>query len=300
MSDQLSPSAVDLESTRCFLDDLFQMVLEEEGTLAGGTAENLYEGGQACQGLRETKITFGDPLYRLTRLTPKLFSELGIELDPFLKEHRKRYDIYYMVLVASLAPKRGATFQRVECELQFDPEGATGAIVETIFPQTKWRTVLEWGGGMNLGLNGRLDWEVGVPDDATLDQLKKFAGTPTANLKNNNELKAHIVVPDYQFRMGRLDVSAAGEGNNYCRWRIEDPQLQETEEAKFVIVFGVPKGTKTIQLTGTVVADTKMSWLTAQLNNVFGDLSDRFKTLWQPEARLPIGVRETWQLQLPA
>lgn len=282
-----------------FLDALFTAVTNEEGTLAGGDTEQLFEGGTAVQGLRETKITFGHPLHRLTRLTPALFTALGIELDPILKKQRRDYEFYSMTLAVSLSPKRGASFQRVECELQFGPDGLKAPIVETMFPQTKWHSVLSWGGGMNLALNGRLDWEIGLPDNEAVEAAKQVSGAPTAQLKNNNEMKAHIILPDYSFEMGRVETNAAGEGNTYCRWRIEDPQLQKTESANFVVVFKVPKEIKTIELSGIVTADTKMSWLTAQLNNVFGDLADHFQALWQPKARLPIGVKETWTLPLP-
>jgi hypothetical protein len=112
-------------------------------------------------------------------------------------------------------------------------------------------------------------------------------------------MKAHILVPDYSFQMGRVDTSATGVGNSYCRWRIEEPQLEQTESANLIVVFKVPKEVKTIELTGIVTADTKMSWLTAKLNHLFDDLAERFQALWQPKARLPIGIKETWTLPLP-
>ena len=297
MSNPLSIS--DYEGSRAFLDDLLSAVTAEEGTLAGGEAEELYEGGTAVQGLRETKITFGHPLHRLTRLTPKLFKALNIELDPLLQKQRQSYEFYYMIMPISLSPKRGATFERVECELKFGPDGLKSPIVETIFPQTKWRSVLSWGGGMSLALNGRLDWEIGLPDNDTLQQVQQLAGIPTANIKTNNEMKAHILVPDYSFQMGRVETNATGVGNSYCRWRIEDPQLEQTESANLVVVFKVPKEIETIELTGIVTAETKMSWLTTKLNHLFDDLADHFKALWQPQARLPIGIKESWTLPLP-
>lgn len=296
MNNPLSTS--DFADSREFLNDLLSAVTAEEGTLAGGEVEQLYEGGAAIQGLLETKITFGHPLHRLTRLTPKLFEALGIELDPLLQKQRRSYEFYCLMMPISLSPKRGATFERVECELQFGPGGLKSPIVETIFPQTKWRSVLDWGGGMNLALNGRLDWEIGLPDNDTLQQVQQLAGIPTANIKTNNEMKAHILVPDYSFQMGRVETSATGVGNNYCRWRIEDPQLEQTESANLIVVFKVPKGMQTIELTGIVTAKTKMSWLTTQLNHIFGDLADRFQALWQPKAQLPIGVKESWTLPL--
>lgn len=289
----------DFAESPAFLDELFTAVTDEEGTLAGGEVEELYEGGTAVQGLRETKITFGNPNYHFVRLTPKLFTDLGIELDASLKRERRTCEFYTMTMTVSLSPKRGATFERVECELQFGPDSLDGPIVETIFPQTKWHPVLNWGGSMSLALNGRLDWEIGLPDNDALQAVKQLSSVPTASLKNSNEMKAHILLPDYSFEMGRVETSATGVGNSYCRCRIEEPQLQKTESANFVIVFKMPKEIKTIELTGIVTADSKMSWLTAQLNNVFGDLANKFQALWQPKARLPIGKKEVWTLQLP-
>ena len=289
----------EITDAMAFLDDLYTAVTFEEGTLSGGNSEQLYEGGTAVQGLRETRISLGHPYHRLTRLTPKLFTALGIELDPLLKEQRKRYEYYYMSMATSLSPKRGAAFQRVECELQFGPAGMQAPIVESIFPQTRWHTVLEWGGELNLALNGQLEWEIGLSNDEILAEVLQLSGVPNAKIKTANAMKAHILVPDYSFKMGRVETSATGVGNTYCRWRIEDPQLQETETADFIVVFKVPKGITTIELTGILTADTKLAWLTGHLNSIFGDLARRFQALWQPEARLPIGVQEKWTVTLP-
>lgn len=286
------------------LDELFTEVVSEEGTLIGGT--KLRRGGQAIQSLRETEVTFGHPYDNLIQLTPEMFQAIGVELSPIQRHQIENdFDFYYMTLAVSMHPKRGATFQLVECRLEFGPEGMQMPIVQTIFPQSQWRTVLEWGGSMNLGLNGNLDWEVGV-DGEKLEEITKLGNVPSAKLKTNNDLNAFIVIPDYSFGLGRSEISATGEGNARCTWRLQNPDLQETQTVRFVVIFKVPKGMESVELTGTVLAEPKMSWLAAQLDDVFGELSERFKALFSGEreerarkARLAISAREKWELKLP-
>jgi hypothetical protein len=286
------------------LDELFGEVATEETKQIGG--KKLGRGGLAIQSLRETEVTFGHPYDNLIQLTPELFEEIGVELGPIQRRQIDNdFDFYYMTLAVSMHPKRGAVFQLVECRLEFGPEGMRMPIVQTIFPQAQWRTVLEWGGSMNLGLNGNLDWEVGVDGDK-IQEITKLGHIPSAKLKTNNELKAFIVLPDYKFGLGRSEISATGEGNARCTWRLQNPELQETQTVRFVVIFKVPKGMEMVELTGTVIAEPNMSWLAAQLDDVFSELGERFKALFSGKQeersrkeRLAISAREKWTLVLP-
>jgi hypothetical protein len=286
------------------LDELFGEVANEEGNLIGG--KKLGRGGRAIQGLRETEVTFGHPYDNLIQLTPEMFQEIGVELGPIQRRQIDNdFDFYYMTLAVSMYPKRGAVFQLVECRLEFGPEGMRMPIVQTIFPQAQWRAVLEWGGHMNLALNGNLDWEVGVDGDK-IQEITKLGGVPSANLKTNNDLNAFILMPDYKFGLGRAEIAATGEGNARCAWRLQNPDLQETQTVRFVVIFKVPKGMETVELTGTVIAEPKMSWLAAQLDDVFSELGERFKALFSGKQeerarkeRLAISAREKWTLVLP-
>jgi hypothetical protein len=126
------------------LDELFTEVQRWEGSLAGGV--QLDKGALAVQSLRETRVSFGDPRNRLIPLTAARFAELGIELDPIYQEQMANtFDFYYLTLTLDLRPKPGALFKRLSCELDFDPEDTTGTIVQTIFPKSEWRSVLNWG-----------------------------------------------------------------------------------------------------------------------------------------------------------
>ena len=294
--DKLSPQ--DLNNAQELLDELFQEVKSEESPLSGG--DKLNTGGNALQGLRETKVTFGNPTNDLIRLTKKRFDKAGVKLSKIQKHQmREQFDFYYMTLTASLRPKRGAQFSRVECALDFGPKGAGEPIVQTIFPKSEWKEVLNWGGSMNLALNGNLEWaaEVDVPD---LSMLADLPQKVKANVANKNELKAFITVPDFSFKLGRAEIVATGKGNAECFWRIEKPELQQAQTVQFGVVFKVPQGTTTIELTGLLAADPDIKWLVANVRNVIEDLSDKLQTLLRRKERLPIGDHEKWTITLPA
>ena len=80
--------------------------------------------------------------------------------------------------------------------------------------------------------------------------------------------------------------------------------MQKIGTAKFGIVFKVPKGTESIRLLGTAWAEPDINWLTEDIRDVFGDLSDRLKQLLrqknQVASRFARGTDcKEWPLTLP-
>ncbi|MGB0385589.1 MAG: hypothetical protein ACPGWR_12265 [Ardenticatenaceae bacterium] len=300
MNDQLRSQ--DLYNAEELLGELFSEVTAEEGMMSGGVKLQLGAGGEALQALRETKICFGNPTNQLIRLTPKLFEEVGVELTEIRKRQmRQQFDFYYLTLTVSLQPQRGAKFVRLECSLDFTPKGTNEPIVQTIFPTSEWKEVLNWGAGMKLGLGGDLDFhsEVNLPST----HIKQLPGHLAAKVSTQNALKGFITIPDYSFKLGRADIVATGEGNSLCFWRIENPDLQKVQTVQFGVVFKVPKGTTSIELTGLVAAEPSINWLTAHVRNVFEYLSERMQALLRRRERngserLPIGDYEKWTLAL--
>jgi hypothetical protein len=295
------PLPQDLDESRKLLDELFEEVAASEGTLAGGT--KLGVGAKALQSLRETNVSFGHPADNLIKLTPELFESVKAELTDIRKAQLgSQFDFYYLTLTVSLQPKHGALFQRLECSLDFGPKGNGEPIVQTIFPTSKWREVLNWGGRMSLGLNADLSWSAGVETPTELAGLDLPANLQ-ANIKNKNEMKSFVVVPEYTFKLGRAEIVATGEGNSRCFWRLENPELQEVQTVQFGVVFKVPKGTSSVELTGLCAAQPEVNWLVAQLRYVFEDISKKLQNLILGDApgaqRLLIGDHERWILDLP-
>jgi hypothetical protein len=283
------------------LDELLAEVSHYEGVRAGGT--QLDKGALAIQSLRETRVSFGNPRDRLIPLTVKRFAQLGVELDPIYQEQMANtFDFYYLTLTLDLRPKPGALFKRLSCELDFDPEDTTGTIVQTIFPKSEWRSVLNWGGSMNLGLNGNLEWEMGVDANKIAEAANLPAGLQ-AQVSNKNNMSSFITMSDYAFEVGRFDILAQGEGNKLCFWHIEEPDLQKMPTVQFGVVFKVPQGTEQVTLRGIAQADPDMNWLVANVRNVFENLSSGLQALLrrrqEAAPQLARIAAEQWALALP-
>ncbi|MCP2728540.1 hypothetical protein [Limnofasciculus baicalensis] len=300
MIDELSPP--NLEEADVLLSDLFQEVQKWEGTLSGGTA--LGFGAEAVDSLFKTKVSFGNPRDRLIHLTEEIFSNSGTELNNIYKQQmREQFDFYYITLTVDLRPERAARFWRLTCRLDFNPKGSNEPIVQSLFPTQQWRSVMSFGVGMDVGLNGNLEWNIGVDSAQLADLSQLLPGDLQANLGSKDNLDAFIAIPSYRYELGHPEILTNGEGNSTCYWKIQDNELQKIGTAKFAIVFKVPKGTESITLKGLVWAEPDLNWLTADIRDVFGDLSDRLKQLLRQKNnaahRLARGDAEEWTLTLP-
>jgi hypothetical protein len=256
--------------------------------------------------LRKTRLRFGNPANDLMRLTPSMFDSVGAELTALRRRQmRTQFDFYYMTLDLLLQPHPGATFNRVECQIDFGPKGTSEPIVQTMFPHAEWRDVLAWGGAFSLGLSGGLDWSAATSwaDDGASGALPMHL---KAKIANKNTFKGLVVVPEFRYTLGRGDIVATGEGNAECFWRIDKPALQKSQSVQLGVVFKVPRGMKAIDVTGLAAAEPDMNWLVADVRDVFRDLSDKLQRLLRLDdrerslaQRLPVADHETWNLRLP-
>ncbi len=300
MTDELSPP--NLQEADALLSDLFQEVQKWEGTLAGGT--KLGVGAEAVDSLFQSKVSFGNPTDRLIHLTEETFKNSGTELNDIYKQQmQEQFDFYYMTLTVDLRPERAARFWRLTCELDFGSKGSGEPIIQSLFPTQQWRSVMSFGVGMEVGLNGNLDWNVAVDSSQLAQLLQSLPGELKANVGNKDDFNVFLAVPAYRYELGHPEILTNGEGNSTCYWRIQDQELQKIGTAKFAIVFKVPKGTESISLRGTAWAEPDINWLTADIRDVFGELSDQLKQLLrqknQVASRFARGDAEEWTLTLP-
>jgi hypothetical protein len=303
MTDMITPP--DLKEADVLLQSLLQDVQKAEGTLAGsGVARKIGKAEAAISGIFKTEVRFGNPEDKLERLTEESFQESGAELSPLLKRQmQEKYDFYYMTVQAIMKPEPGAQFVRLTCELDFGPKGSGEPIIQTIFPTDKWRDVINYGVGMNVGLDGNLNWNVGVDSTKLPEVLKRLPGDLQAKAANNNDFKAFVALPEYKYQLGHSEITALGESSPTCYWYVQDPELQKMTSMEFATVFKVPKGTESITLKGTVWAEPNMNWLTMNVDHVFKRLADNLKNLLSQDGEalpdLSRGVEEKWTLTLP-
>lgn len=295
----LSPP--NLQEAEALLSELFQEVQKWQGHLTGGTQLSL--GAKDVDSLLKTKVSFGNPRDRLIQLTEETFKKSGTELDSIYKQQmREGWDFYYMTHSVDLRPEPAAKFWRLTCKLDFEPKGNNEPIVQRLFPTQQWRAVMSFGAGMEVGLNGNLDWNVGVDSSQLPQLLGQLPGELKANVGSKDDFKGVLAVPAYRYELGHPKILTNGEGSSTCYWRIQDNGLQKIGTAKFAIVFKVPKGTESITLRGWTWAEPDLNWLTADIRDVFADLSDKFKQLLRQKneaaSRFARGDAEEWPLTL--
>lgn len=284
------------------LSDLLNEVQKWEGTLAGGTRLGI--NAEKVDNLFQSKISFGNPRNQLIRLTENTFKNIGTELDSSYKQRMQEpFEFYYMTLTVALRPKSVARFWQLTCELDFSPKGSNEPIVLSLFPTQKWRSVMKFGVGMDVGLNSNLDWNVGIDSSKLAELLGSIPEDIKANVTSKNNFKAFLAIPAYEYNLGHSEILTNGEGSSTCYWRIQAPELQKIGTAKFGIVFKVPKGTDSITLQGTVWAEPDLNWLTADIRDVFANLSDHLKQLLKQKneasSHFARGDSEQWELNLP-
>jgi hypothetical protein len=72
---------------------------------------------------------------------------------------------------------------------------------------------------------------------------------------------------------------------------------------EFATVFKVPKAVQELELVGKVWVEPDVNWLFADVRDVAGELSDRFKQLFRNKeeaaSRFKRWDAEKWVLQLP-
>lgn len=298
MTDITTPP--NLQNSDILLNELFEEVQKWEGTLSSRSP--LGRGAAAVQSLMQTKVNFGNPNDKLILLTEETFKEVGVELNSIYKQQmRDNYDFYYMTVTVDLRPKPSVKFWRLSCQLDFSPKGDKEPIVQTIFPESKWQSLMKFGVGMNLGLNENLEWSVGI-DTSTFAELANIPDF-NASVSTKNELKAFITVPDYTYEGGFFEIIAQGVGSSECFWRIEEADIQQMATVKFAVVFKVPKECKSINLHGTVWAEANMDWLFADIRDAASELKQTLKNLFKRKdeaaKELSRGDEKQWTLNLP-
>lgn len=304
MSSEFIAPKFDQDQTNQYLDALSQLASSKLGVLSGGTPQELPKGLAIIESLRRSNVSFGDPRNELIQLTEETFKDSGTELTSIYKQQmQNQFDFYYMTLTVDMLPQPGAQFRRLTCELDFSPKGTNQPIVQTIFPNQQWREVLSFGVGMKVGLNGNLDWSAGVDSEQLAQVVGALPGNLKANVSNTNEFSGVVAIPEYKYLLGQTEITALGQGNSNCYWRLQNQELQRIGTAKFGTVFKVPKGADAITLNGIVWAEPDMNWLTTDIRDVFLELMLKFKTISRNKeeaaSQFARGAAEAWQLNLP-
>ncbi len=256
----------------------------------------------AFRALKEGKLSLGSPESSLHVLRAKELEDKGITVESYIREEMhdpKGWDYILLNLPVLLFPGRGAEYNLVESALAVEATRAAGRqpAIHAVFPEAKWKTVLEWGGQMELALDGGLTW------GAELSQAGLDLGTLGGDLKgrvgNQNSLSSFIHVLPFRYELGRAEIEAQWAGGE-AMWRIDSAEaIRGNKHVQFVAVVKVPKEVERIKVAGRAQAEVSFQWLTTQVRNVFEHLSLKLQELLRQRKGVALQDAQAWTLNIP-
>ncbi|MCB8924023.1 MAG: hypothetical protein H6652_00185 [Ardenticatenaceae bacterium] len=291
-----------LDETESNLALLLQEVDSWTGDLAGG--KTVPVGVADIQKYLSAKIQFSNPTSNLTRLTPDMFEQVNVQLSPqHVQQMTHAFDFYFMTLSVQMRPEPGTYFRALGCILNFGPDDDTEPIVVSIFPDEQWKEVFNFGGSLELNLDGNFEFQVGI-EEKYLDFVPLLPAAKQARVFNQSSMQSSIKIPAFSYSRGRFNIAAYGPDGPECYWYLDNDEISQTLTAQFIIVFKVPQGVRAISLQGVAWAEPDMDKLTANFRHVIRRFKDSLRNLFKGKNKgsraFAITVKEVWDnLPLP-
>jgi hypothetical protein len=281
------------------LDEAIAAAEKWEGELGSKGAT---PAADAFRALKEGKLSLGSPEATLRVFRAKDLEEHGIQAESYIRQEMRAKDGWAYLLLnlpVLLFPGRGAEYNLVESALTVTSTRASGRqpAIHTIFPEAKWRPVLEWGGGMELALDSGLTWGAELKR-ADFD-LSQLSGELASRVGNENTLSSFIRVLPFQYDLGRAIIEAQWAGGE-AMWRIDSAEeIRGNKQLQFVAIAKVPKEVERMQITGLAQAEVSYQWLTGQVRHVFEHLSAKLQELIRKRQGIALKDQQTWILKIP-
>jgi len=295
----LEPNPISAEELDSLLDEavataeIWEASLGERGTTPAA---------DAFRALKEGRLSLGSPEATLRVLRVEELEQAGIQVEPYIQREmadREGWDYVLVNLPVLLFPGRGSEYNLVEAAMSAVSTRSSGRqpAIHAVFPEAKWKPVLEAGGAMELALDGGLSW--GAELERVDLNLEGLGGELAGRVGNQNTLSSFIRVLPYQYQLGRAEVVAQWAGGE-AMWRIDSAEaIRADKRVQFVAVVKVPKEATRIEITGSAQAEVAFQWLTAQVRNVFRHLSRRLQELIRGRKGIALQDEQSWTLRLP-
>lgn len=264
------------------------------GTRRKGKAEKTFES------LRNSSLKLSNPEAFIERLSAKRFATAGLNITPEIEQSMQAGQGYVYYLIPSpvlMHPERGAQYRLLECSFELAGEGSRALGIVRLFPEPRFKPVLQVGSSFNLAVDAGLNWGVEVKQTAV--NLGKFQGDLSGRVSNENGLKGFIKVLPFEYTLGRREIEA-NFSNDKAIWRFDGKAALPKGNVCPALLVKVPQDAKKLTITGKAEAEVAFNWFTANIEHVFDKLPALLRRLIKDERRAPpLVAKEKWVVNLP-
>ena len=157
--------------------------------------------------------------------------------------------------------------------------------------------MLDWGGSLNLALDGGLEWGAEVEQSET--KIAKLKGQLSGRVKSQNQLTSFLKILLFEHTLGKMEIEAQYTAGT-AMWRLDSKKaIRNQKHVKFIILLKVPKEIEHIQMKAAIQAEVDFEWLTAEVSHVFKRLPQAIQQIIKREKGLPLQNFNEWTMDLP-
>lgn len=235
--------------------------------------------------LKAEKASFG-PRPEVLPLDSKALEARGVPLDNRVQALLRQFDFYSVTFPVTLFPKRGWAFNRLECQVEFNPgeDSVRRPVAHDIFPSSAWETLAR----------ATMRLEVGVTE--ALEFRAKAAAPPiaSAGVEGKLDAGAGFVFPPRDYHVKRARIVSRGKDDSEVLWRLDDESFFEEDEPRLGVILKVPHGAAPVKAKGVLVAYRSFKTLSADLGDLMDYLSDRVRNFFKKGA--PLVDQREWEI----
>ncbi len=240
------------------------------------------------QALKKEKAAFG-PRPEVLPLDAEALKARGVELDSRVKALLERFDFHAVTFPVTLFPKRGWAFDRLECQVEFNPGEAPERrpLAHDVFPGSDWETLAK----------ATMHLEIGVTEALEFRAKAAVPLLASAGAEGKLDSGAGFVFPPRDYHVKRARLVSRGKDTSEVLWRLDNEKFFQEDEPRLGVILKVPKGVAPVKAKGVLAAYRSFRTLSADLGDVLNYLGDRVKNFFRKGA--PLVDRGEWALVAP-
>ena len=283
------------DDRKMFLQELADVARNYKSSLGSKPGKQVEEDSAKLQEFAAElgkEVAEFSPRLSVVPLRRKLFTDLSMEVPPYIANLLGRFNFYLVDFPITLFPRPGWGFSQLECNVEFNPDRppTERPVAYQIFPHEEWQEVIHAWQGLTVGLDENLEFKIDPVKAA--EKIAGLSAPVKAAVELKTAAKGGLVLGPFDYHVRRPKILSKGRGNVKVYWRLESEEDIMQEEPRLGVVLQVPKEVSRVDVIGAMAATRTFHFFTTGLRHVWELLSGRTKKFLEKGA--PVTDSEPW------